>query len=194
MVDVIITGYTFDPEGIAEILKKLLEEKGREVRVIDPFEKERKNLIFRHTLLTRKTHLSFVKTIEKKLEGTDIDTMYTFSYGVIGILSQFKAKKYVLIAPPIGTSIFKRIERIFGFLPGLTEVRNGSLANKLFTQLFMTEMEKIIVLSSEGDGRVEYSQTILDELQHVSSIQDFGNIPHKAFMQEISNTKKIVEF
>lgn len=195
MTDLIIVGYTLDPIGTARRLQAMLRNKGRDAVVIDPFKEERKNSkLFRKTLLSMKKSDSFIEQIEKEANSLEIDTIYTFSYGAIAILStKIKAKKYVLIAPPLGKIHHKPLERIFFFLPGLREVRSKVFQNKLFAALFMLEEEKVLVVSSLGDGRVDYQN--LEELSFVvSSIHDFKNVLHGDFMRNYDVVARIAEF
>jgi len=195
MTDLIIVGYTLDPKNTARKLKTMLQNKGKDVIVIDPFKEERENSkLFRKTLLSMKKSDSFIKQIEKETSSLEIGTIYTFSYGAIAILSpKIKAKKYVLIAPPLGKIHHKPLEKIFFFLPGLREVRSKTFQNRLFTVLFMLEEEKVLVISSLGDGRIDYQN--LDELSFVvSSIHDFRNVLHGDFMRNYDAVARIVEF
>lgn len=211
-IDVIVPGYTHDSKVSAETLKKALGEQGDvEVVVVDVFEKERKNWLFQKTLLTTSNHVSAVETMEaqvKYLTGMKvrfhdvrIRKLYTHSYGATAILApSLDAEEYIIIAPPLESVQWKSIEKLFWFLPGFKELRNGYLQQQLLQKL--SEMKangKYVIIAVSrfndifGDERVTYSEETMEKMFKLANVMVMNDVKHSQFMKDPSIVQRIVE-
>lgn len=200
-IDLVVPGYTFNPEGSAEMLIRAIPmQKSRKGFLIDIFKEERNKWLFRKTLLTTSNHTSAVEVIDKmewlltetRSHRTRIRTLYTHSYGVVAILApSLDVEEYVLIAPPLGAVKWKRIEKLFWFLPGFRELKNGSLQEKLLEKLssLKTSGKKVTIIISSlnedgyGDERVTYSKETIEKLSELAEIK-FIKARHGQFMRD----------
>lgn len=203
-MDVIATGYVKNAGKHALELTKTLEANGREPYLLDVFREERKNYLFSKTLLTTSDHFSPVHTAEIELanmDKRDIKRVYTHSYGIVSILTTFMdADEYILIAPPLGTVKWKAIEKIFWFLPGFRELKNGSLQGRLFQRLneLKAAGKKVtIVISTNGadfgDDRVEYPIEIFNKMCDLTIVKTMCGIKHAQFMRDPEIVKRMIE-
>lgn len=203
--DVIVPGYTHDPEGYAATLKRILGERGDvEVIVVDVFKKERENWLFKKTLLTTSNHVSAVEEMEARVKylmdlqirfhDVKIRKLYTHSYGVVSILApSLDAEEYVLIAPPLESVQWKSIEKLFWFLPGFKELRNGSLQEKFLQKIaaLNSSGKKVTIIISSlnegeggyGDERVGYSEALVDKLVRLAHVRIL-HAKHGQFMRD----------
>ncbi|MFA5368894.1 MAG: hypothetical protein WC303_02705 [Candidatus Paceibacterota bacterium] len=204
-VDLIIPGYSRDAHKSASLLKEALEEQGRKVVVIDVFKKERTKWLFKKTLLTAEDHTSAVNTAETELEWLKrikINTIYTHSYGIVSILApSLDADRYVFIAPPLGKVHYKPLEKIFGFLPGFQELKNGTLQAKLFQELYFLKTSKKEIIfyvscfdkkADYGDERVNYPAPIFRKMVNIGKIKISYGASHKDYMRDENIIKDII--
>jgi hypothetical protein len=200
-IDLVVPGYTFNPEASAEMLMRAIpKQKSRKGFLVDIFKEERKKWLFRKTLLTTSNHTSAIEVINKMewllteihSHKVRIGTLYTHSYGVVAILaSSLDAEEYVLIAPPLEKVEWKRIEKLFWFLPGFKELRNGSLQEKLSEKLLFLKAEgkKVTIIISSlnedgyGDERVSYSKEMVEGLSELAEIKII-KARHGQFMRD----------
>jgi hypothetical protein len=195
-VTVICTG--FSTKAPADLLKKSLEKKGKEVVVLDMLSDLRKeSWLFRNLLLTEKDHTFPVNAADAffqkiKSEGKSVETVITHSYGAVAILApSLEAEEYILIAPPLGSVRPKLLEKIFSFLPGFQELRNGTVQEKLFNELFFlkTSEKKLDFFISSfrtekeyGDERVSYLNEVLWKMLGLGNIRYFHGVKHRQYM------------
>lgn len=204
-MDIISTGYTRKPNDYAFVMKKTLEIKGRKVFLLDVFREERKGWLFSKTLLTTKNHTSAVRAAENELasmDDRDIKRVYTHSYGIVSILTKFlDAEEYILIAPPLGTTRWKTLEKIFWFLPGFQEIANGSLQGRLFQRLneLKAEGKKVTIIVSTlngidfGDERVGYPSETFNKMSDLAIVKVMHDVEHAQFMRDPEVVKRIIE-
>ncbi|MFA5012983.1 MAG: hypothetical protein WC520_00245 [Candidatus Paceibacterota bacterium] len=212
-IDIIVPGCTRIPKKRAELLSKNLKKCGREAVVIDIFY-ELRSWFFQKTLLTSKDHTFLIKSFEaqlKELNDDEVRTLFTHSYGVIAILApSLKAEEYILIAPTLDRIHWKWIERLFRFLPGFREMRNGTLSNELFEKLSSLKEsgakitfvigyddwrrgDAMVVGGYHGDKRVSYSWDTLEKMSKLGEVVALHDAEHRQLMCEKNFVETIIE-
>lgn len=205
MVDVIIPGYSHNAYASARLLKEALERRGKEVDVLDIFKDVReKSWWFRRTLLTIHDHTIAVKTAEaeiRKIKKWKIGTVYTHSYGVTAILAEnLEAERYVLIAPPLETVQWKKIEKLFWFLPGFKELRDGTFQEAILKKMESSIARRIVLIISSRDGnlfgdeRVGYTAKTINRVACTPiKLNIFPKVGHGQFMRDPKMVERIIK-
>lgn len=208
---VIVTGYSKNPsELVAWNLKKMLEQKGCRVVVVDPFRDERKKWIFRETLLSWCLAKDMISSVNSALTEAnplleDIDYMFCYSYGAVAGMFQdvVKVHHYIFLSPALGagTVKFGTKEKFFGlFVPGLKEMTDEDFQEQIFERLCSlrkagSKIKFFLPRNPETewieDEKVEYSANLI--AGHFDLFRETTTLPVKIHRDMIGDHEVIKE-
>lgn len=200
----IVTGYS---KTRANVFRALLENKGYNVDVADPFAKERCSHIFNLTSITKSSTKNLVEITEKQLPLKDIDMLIGYSYGGAMAILQDKceASKIVLLSPALAGNniVWKRSQKILKKLP-LPVLRDMS-SQKLHVNLLeklksMKEKGTKIIfflpcneMGNVGDEKVMYTFKTLKELKALGEIYYIPVKKHRDMIHDPEIVGRIIE-
>jgi len=205
---IIVTGYNKAPgEVTASIIEPLLQNKGYETVISDPFEEERGGMLFDKTLLTRSPTESFIKSTKKFLPSK-ADILIGYSYGGAMAVAQDKCetKTLILLSPALAgetvvwRGVEKRLKNLSFILPAFKDMDSKEFQRGLFRKMETLKEKGVRIVYFlpyiEGkvqDERVKYSPEILIKLKTLGEVHFISVKKHRDMIRDEKVLNQIME-